>query len=74
MGLPASFVPFAVRQTGKRRLCMARGKKHAANGKSMAQACKEAEIVEQTIVGSEKLGGLRVDYKNAQSSSISGIR
>jgi hypothetical protein len=27
---------------------MARGKKQAANGKSMAQACKEAEIVEQT--------------------------
>jgi putative transposase len=56
---------------------MVRGKKHTAeqvvnllrqievavaNGKSMAQACKEAEIVEQTYYRWRKeYGGLRVD-------------
>ena len=56
---------------------MARGKKHTAeqivnllrqvevgiaNGKSMAQACKEAEIVEQTYYRWRKeYGGLKVD-------------
>jgi putative transposase len=56
---------------------MARGKKHTAeqvvnllrqvevgvaNGKSMAQACKEAEIAEQTYYRWRKeYGGLRVD-------------
>jgi putative transposase len=61
----------------KEELCMARGKKHTAeqivnllrqvevgvaNGKTLPQACKEAEIVEQTYYRWRKeYGGLKVD-------------
>jgi len=75
---PASFVPVEMRQTGTmKELCMARGKKPTAeqvvhllgqvevgvaNGKTLPQACKEAEIVEQTYYRWRKeYGGLKVD-------------
>ena len=61
---------------------MARGKKHTAeqilnllrqvevgvaNGKSLPQACKEAEIVEQTYYRWRKeYGGLKVDQASAE--------
>jgi len=74
---PAFFVPVEMRQLEQGEMAMARGKKHTAeqivnllrqvevgvaNGKSLPQACKEAEIVEQTYYRWRKeFGGLKVD-------------
>src|SRR3978361_946235 len=74
---PATFVPVEMRQPGKEELRMRRGTKHTAeqivnllrqvevsvaNGKTLPQACKEAEIVEQTYYRWRKeFGGLKVD-------------
>src|SRR5580698_6729944 len=77
-GLPGLFCTSGeATKLEQRGACMVRGKKHTAeqvvnllrqvevgvaNGKSMAQACKEAEIVEQTYYRWRKeYGGLKVD-------------
>jgi putative transposase len=74
---PAFSVPVRNDKTGTRGVLMGRGKKHTAeqivnllrqvevgvaNGKTLPQACKEAEIVEQTYYRwRREYGGLKVD-------------
>ena len=68
---------------------MSRGKKHTAeqivnllrqvevgvaNGKTLPQACKEAEIVEQTYYRWRKeYGGLKVDQALSRGTQIPGL-